>query len=343
MSGVLAVDNREVINKIDNNTRYINIPIDKIDTDIVDFFLNDGDNYLYSEILNKKNGFIYVDYAMFKQGEKVLNDIIGSIPNGLSDIEKVRYIYIYLGRILSFDINTLASKNEILSLGTLTNLNSVWGALYKKRVTAISIVKIFLYLCSKLGIKCEIVNTSINGELANKVYINNTFILVNLYKDMPNIKAGFITEYFDKYNNDKEIDKRIFYISEEYTDYYLDRELKKINYNSSNILFQILSITEKIIDVKSISSYELLIIYQKIFSKYCPNCDIKINNFYLRNAGEKEHFIVFSCNDKFYSYNYSRGHFVELKYNYLIENIKNKKVFLYQNENFNVTKEGIVL
>ena len=52
--------------------------------------------------------------------------------------------------------------------------------------------------------------------------------------------------------------------------------------------------------------------------------DIKINNFYLRNAGEKEHFIVFSCNDKFYSYNYSRGHFVELKYNYLIENIKNK-------------------
>ena len=70
---------------------------------------------------------------MFKQGELLIDSIIKNIPQNLSDIEKVRYIYITLGKELNIDINTLSSKNEILSLNNITNLNNIWGALSKKK------------------------------------------------------------------------------------------------------------------------------------------------------------------------------------------------------------------
>ena len=59
---IMSINSYEDINKITNDTKYINIPIDKIDMKIIDYFLLNGTNYLYSDILNNKNGFIYTDY-----------------------------------------------------------------------------------------------------------------------------------------------------------------------------------------------------------------------------------------------------------------------------------------
>lgn len=56
--------------------------------------------------------------------------------------------------------------------------------------------------------------------MANKIYINNTYIIVNLFEDIANIKAGFSTEHFDKYNNNIELDKKIKYINDNYTEYF---------------------------------------------------------------------------------------------------------------------------
>ena len=203
--------------------------------------------------------------------------------------------------------------------------------------------KILLYICSKIGIKSEVVSTDIKGNMANKIYINNTYIIVSLFEDIANIKAGFSTEHFDKYNNNIELDKKIKYINDNYTEYFLDKELKYINYNDDNLLLQILTITEKIININNIKPYELSIIYKKIFNKYFPNQKLKINNFYLRNNLEKEHFLVFDYNNFYYSYNYNKQKFIKLGYDYLIENIKNKKIGLYQNEEFNITRERMVL
>ena len=47
-------------------------------------------------------------------------------------------------------------------------------------------------------------------------------------------------------------------------------------------------------------------------------------------------------NDKYYSYNYQKKHFVIVDFNILYNNIKNKKVGIYENEDFNLI-EGIVL
>ena len=249
MNSIVSINKEEDISKITKETKYINIPIDIVDNNINNYFLINGVDYSYSESINSKQGFIYTDYNMFKQGELLIDSIIKDIPQNLSDIEKVRYIYITLGKELNIDINTLSSKNEILSLHNITNLNNIWGALSKKSITRSSIVKILLYICSKIGIKSEVVSTDIKGNMANKIYINNTYLIVNLFEDIANIKAGFSTEHFDKYNNNIELDKKIKYINDNYTEYFLDKELKYINYNDDNLLLQILTITENIIKI----------------------------------------------------------------------------------------------
>ena len=144
MNSIVSINKEEDISKITKETKYINIPIDIVDNNINNYFLINGVDYSYSESINSKQGFIYTDYNMFKQGELLIDSIIKDIPQNLSDIEKVRYIYITLGKELNIDINTLSSKNEILSLHNITNLNNIWGALSKKSITRSSILTWFL-------------------------------------------------------------------------------------------------------------------------------------------------------------------------------------------------------
>ena len=260
------------------------------------------------------------------------------MPINLNILEKAKYLYIKLGLLVGYDINTVEEKNEIISLNNITPINNIWGALSKRKVTEESLNKILVYLYSRVGIKSEIVKSGINGNLAVKIYLENTYLIVNLSKDLSNIKGRFRTEYFDKYNVDKELDKKINYIKEDYTDYYLDKALNNLDYTKEDILYEVLSITEKMIDISSINTYELSEIYQKINKKYFNNYNIKINNFYLNNKEEKEHFIVISYDEKYYSYNYIKKTFIRLDYNYIIESIKNKIIKLYQGEDFNISK-----
>ena len=326
------------INSIDKDTKYINIPIDKNNNDIVDYFLNNGREYTYSDIINDKNGFIYTSYDMFKVGEECISSIIKNMPNNLSDLEKVRYLYISLGKLVGYDINLVNDKNEVIPFMMVGYLNNIWSALYYKKVTNLSIVKLLVYLCSKINIKCDIVSNSISGNLVNKVYIGNSFLVVDLFKDLANIKGNFMTEHFDKYNSDKDMDKKVLYISDNYSDYYLDKSFNGIS-KDGDFLGNILNITFSILDINSINSYELLGIYKKIFSKYFSNDDIRISNFYLNNE-YREHFIVFNYNDYYYSYNYARGCFIKVNYDYLVDNIKCNKIGLYMNESFNLRERG---
>ena len=89
MNSIVSINKEEDISKITKETKYINIPIDIVDNNINNYFIINGVDYSYSESINRKQGFIYADYNMFKQGELLIDSIIKDIPQNLSDIEKV--------------------------------------------------------------------------------------------------------------------------------------------------------------------------------------------------------------------------------------------------------------
>ena len=329
---IVAINNMKDIDKITKDTKYINISIDKVDINVIDYFLMNGKDYLYSDNIN---GFIYIDYNTFEESEKKIDNIIDTMPSNLSNIEIIRYLYIMLGRILSSDINIKEDKNERILLSNISTINNIWGSISKQKVTDLSIAKLFMYLCSRIGIHTEIISSSFNNSIGNKVYIDDdNYIIVNLYNDLPYIQGGFITKYFDKYNGDKKVDKKIKYIDSEYTDYYLNKMLSNINELDSEVVSTILSLTEKILNISSIGPLELAIIYRNIFNEYLPNYDIRINNFYVVNEKGKEHFIVINYSEDYYSYNYNSRKFIKVKYEDIYKNLEDHLIGLYNDEDF---------
>lgn len=339
---IVSVSCMSDIEKITSNTKYINLAIDKVDIKVIDYFLLNGSDYLYSDSINNKNGFIYVSYDVFKNGESIIDNIIDNMPNKLSNIELIRYVYISLGKIFSVDINMLDDKNDVISFNNISTINNIWGSLSKGKVTDVSACKIFMYVLSRLGIDSELISSSIKGNIANKINLDNDTLIVDLYNDISYIQGGFVTKYFDKYNEDKKLDKKILYIKDDYTDYYIDNALKGIDYTKENMVSKILSLSEKFIDIKNIGIMELSKIYKDIFNRYSSNYDVKINNFYVYN-GDREHFIVISYSDKYYSFNYNKGCFIDISYDIILDNLKNKRIGLYNNEDFDIIKKGVVL
>ena len=66
MSKILNIHDKEDIKKITSDTKYVNVSINNVNMDIINYFLENGANYSYSDSIDNKNGFIYVDYDMFK-------------------------------------------------------------------------------------------------------------------------------------------------------------------------------------------------------------------------------------------------------------------------------------
>ena len=340
---IVNIKSMKDIDNLTNNTRYINFSIDDVHTEVIDYFLLNGMNYSYSDSINDRNGFIYASYDMFHDGEVVIDSIIDNMPVNLNNLEKVRYLYVSLGKILCSDINVLEEKNETISFNRISAINNIWGALVKRRVGCATICKIFMYLCTRIGIKSELVSSSIKGNITNKVYIDDSYIIVDLFNDLHNIQGNFSTNYFDKYNDNKEIDKKIGYIKDYYMDSYVDEVLKNIDYGSSSIMEDILFATSKVININNIGVYELYKIYRNIFDKYTPNYDIKINNLFVYNGFDiREHFIVFNYDNVYYGYNYNKRCFFGMDYNLLCDNINNNKIGVYDGEDFMVGK-GIVM
>ena len=166
----------------------------------------------------------------------------------------------------------------------------------------------------------------------NSLSINNRKLEVDITKDIPFIQAGFKTKYFTGYDDNLEIDKKIFYIKDNYCEVKINEIFKKIDYNNPDIFNIILLITSEIIDISNLKPIELSMIYEIIFKKYCPNCKITINNLYINENNEKEHFILINYDSKSYSYNYSKNSFVEVSTDDIIKNIDDQRIGIYLNE-----------
>ena len=181
---IVSVNTMNDISNINNNTKYINLSIDSFNSDVINYFLEYGKGYSYTDTINNKNGFIYATYSMFKNSENIINGIINNIPSNLSNIEKVRYLYIALGKILSADINTMDNKNEKISFSSVSVINNIWGSITSGKTTSACISKLLMYLCSRIGIKSELINSDINGNIGNKIYVDDSCLIVDLYNDL---------------------------------------------------------------------------------------------------------------------------------------------------------------
>jgi len=319
------------LDKITSKTKYISLDLTHFNSDVLSYFINNGQNYFYSEIIDDHAGYIYVSYEEFVKAETVIDMIYANMPDNLTKLETARYLYISIAKLVSSDINISPEKTEYLDLTLLSNIGSLWGSLSIGRVNDISAAKIYYYLCKRLDLDVSLVVDYNTKEALNKLNINNQILLVDLYKDLPYIQSLMQTKNFATYNDDIELDHRIKYIKNKYNDYYLDKSLKNIDYTKEGCVKDILSKTESILPLDIIKPAELAVIYQSIFDKYCPNYDIKINNLYL-NDKTKLHFLIISYQNNHYSYNYREKTFVKVNEIDILNNLKEGKIGLYQNE-----------
>lgn len=328
---LVSVSSMLDIKKIDKNTKYINIDITNCTQDVINYFLDNGKEYLYSEIIDGVKGYIYVSYDEFFKAENIITSIYIDMPNDLSKLEIARYLYTSIAKYIFLDINVSPEKNESYSFSLISNINNLWGSLSDGRVSDISCAKIYYYLCKRMGLAITYLVNEHTKEAYNRLIIDNILLNVDLFNDIPYLQVRMMTKYFTPYNNDIEIDKRVKYIKSKYTDYLLDRSLKNIDYMKENCVFDILNKTQNILDIDSVKPVELSIIYQSLFSKYCPNYDVLINNLYL-NSGQKSHFIMISYNGIHYSYNYKKRCFVKVNDVDLMNNINMGKIGVYLDE-----------
>ena len=319
--------------KNNSNVKYLNLDISKPNMEVIYYLIKNGQKYSYSDLLEGKKGYIYVSYDIFKKSQLLILDIIEGIPSNLNKLEIAKYLYTTLGRIIGYDINILPDKNETFNLKNINTINNIWGCLYNLKGTNTSFTKIYAYLCHIVGIECNLVATSNSGYLKNILTIDDNSIITDITQDIPFIQASCKTKYFLGYNDDLELDKKIKYIKDDYSESKVEQALKNINYDNKDIIKEILLKTQTIINANNIKPIELGIVYELIFQKYCPNYDISINNLFINNIyNSKEHFILISYDNKYYSYNYNKTSFVELSYDDIIKNIEDKKIGVYLNE-----------
>ena len=139
------------------------------------------------------------------------------------------------------------------------------------------------------------------------------------------------------------MDRKLGYIKNEYTDYYLSKTLSNINTLNGDVVEVILSLTEKISNIENIGTMELYYIYKNIFNEYLPNYDVRINNFYVNDNAEKKHFIIINYGEQYYSFNYTTNSFINVKYEDIYKNIKSNLIGLYYDEDFIREKKEVLV
>ena len=144
---MLTISTIKDIDKIKENTKYINIDITNYNHDVITYFLQNGKNYLYSETIDNNKGYSYVSYEDFNKAETIINLIYADMPNNLNKLETARYLYTQIAKYVFFDINIIPEKNETYNFLLTSSINNLWGSLSLGRVTNSSIPKIYYYLC----------------------------------------------------------------------------------------------------------------------------------------------------------------------------------------------------
>ena len=267
-----------------------------------------------------------------KVGQNIIpsiNFIAASMPEDITDLEKVRYIYINLGKLFSYDYRVVRDESVISKQIDYAS-NEI-----NRYQTCYQISEILTILINGLvpTSHAKIVERKINGRSFNKEHIatevtfkDNLKILLDLTLDLSNIQAGLRTKEFGfttNINNDydiislrecEEMDEKLGFIADKYTDDYINEfknTLKKANFSGktkSEILdFKIRKIKESLAkDFKG--EHEAIRYINTLFNKILTNEELstlKQFNLSYENTDELNFMAIFSFNELGLYYSYS--------------------------------------
>ena len=166
----------------------------------------------------------------------------------VTEIEKVRFLYLELGKMLHYDINMRTSDGK--KFDKLYSEDVDCNNITKNSYTCVQISKIFSSLLIKAGIYARAVKDESAEDddwtphMYTKVYLEDCCFAVDLMRDLPYIQTNRKTRYFPipqtvqgvKLDDDVlyEMDKKNGYLNYgQYMDYFIDMVRDDMNNSES--------------------------------------------------------------------------------------------------------------
>ncbi|MBQ4031367.1 MAG: hypothetical protein II625_06400, partial [Bacilli bacterium] len=93
---VMLVRDKDDCKKLeDTNIRHVNIDIKDVNVDVIKYLLDSNNKYLVSDYVNDKYGYVYVTLDKYKEGQKIINNILSLVMDkDYDELEVARYLYI---------------------------------------------------------------------------------------------------------------------------------------------------------------------------------------------------------------------------------------------------------
>jgi len=224
---------------------------------------------------------------MEKQIRSLKNQILDTMPDNLSTMEQVRYLYIELGKIACFDERYWKGNSK-------TRQRIYKGSFRKKledlkkdrRVICTSLSVMLQELLKEIGIKAELhkpieedPHTNLNAR------INGIRYIFDLQRDLEYIVTNRKTKFFGKWENEidfmiygqmtddeiEAIDRKLGYLQEgiNYTDVYIELLKKSVENKGIPLEEKVAFILEHANDYKDLSSVG--IVEKSKFYNWCLN------------------------------------------------------------------------
>lgn len=186
----------------------------------------------------------------------LVEKIIQNMPEGLTKLEKARYIYIELGKQRRFDTRyyygNTSDRKKVYQQAQIARLHPK-ELRNKRTIICLTLSEIYKAALQQVGIDCDIVQNgkygdkhvipivSLNDEKHGKIRIR-----ADLQQDLEAIQTGMSTVEFgtiNRYERDynviseqelKRIDQKIGYIKEQYRDEDIEMARKKVREMDAN-------------------------------------------------------------------------------------------------------------
>lgn len=144
---------------------------------------------------NNNNDNVY-DLDTTRDIKLRINDIIRLIPVGYTEVEKVLFVYKYLGKRVKYDYIIAGLDNEARNL---CDKDSIYDVLFKNRGVCSGIATTFRVIMDELGIECYCIDSRTHQW--NIIKINGYWYHLDLTWDLDNIKNNQELQYFLKSAN----------------------------------------------------------------------------------------------------------------------------------------------